>query len=79
MDQIDKEKYYKSLSKLDLIFRDISSTVTEISKWRCPYKNVADRCTAKFGCRNQNRTDEIQGLYLCTGSDDLDYRSAWDS
>ena len=64
MDQIDKEKYYKSLSKLDLIFRDISSTVTEISKWRCPYKNVADRCTAKFGCRTKVGQIKFKG-YTC--------------
>tara|TARA_B100001142_G_C14328143_1_gene653022 strand:+ start:1304 stop:1543 length:240 start_codon:yes stop_codon:yes gene_type:complete len=79
MDEIDKEKYFKSISKLDSIFRDISSNVTEISKWRCPYKNVSDRCTAKFGCRNQKRTDVLNDLFLCIGSDNLDYRSAWDS
>ena len=64
MDEIDKEKYFKSISKLDSIFRDISSNVTEISKWRCPYKNVSDRCTAKFGCRNQKRTDVLNDLFF---------------
>ena len=31
MSQIDKEKYSQSISKLDSIFREISSNVTEIS------------------------------------------------
>ena len=79
MSQIDKEKYSQSISKLDSIFREISSNVTEIYKWRCPYKNMYHRCTAKIGCRNQKRTDVVDDLYLCIGSDNLDYRSAWDS
>ena len=40
---------------------------------------MSDRCTAKFGCRNQKRTDVVDDRYLCIGSDNLDYRSAWDS
>ena len=59
------------------IFRDISHSADEVSKWRCPYKNVQDRCTAKFGCRNQDRNVPIDELYVCIGSDDIDYRPAW--
>ena len=47
--------------------------------WRCPYKNVQDRCTAKFGCRNQDFDVPQDELYKCLGSDKLDYRSAWDT
>ena len=75
---IDKERYRASIARLDAIFRDISDTVGQVSTWRCPYKNVHDRCTARFGCRNQLRTGGIDELPLCTGSDKLDYRSAWE-
>ena len=75
---IDKEKYSKSLAKLESIFRDMSSSVTDVSMWRCPYKNTQDRCTAKFGCRNQDFDVPKDELYKWLGSDKLDYRSAWD-
>ena len=74
----DKDKYTESLRRLEDIFRDISHSANETSKWRCPYKDVQNRCTAKFGCRNQNRQIEANELYLCMGSDDIDYRPAWD-
>ena len=64
------------MARLYGIFREMSATVSEVSKRRCPYKNVRDRCTAAFGCRNQRR-EEPGSLPLCIGSDDLDYRSAW--
>ena len=77
--KIDKEKYGKSLERLNEIFKGISETVTEVSTWRCPYKNAENRCTALFGCRNQNRDVPAGQLYICTSSDNLDYRSAWDT
>ena len=75
---VDKARYRESMSRLDAIFRDMSDTVTEVSQWRCPYKNAQDRCTAKFGCRNQDRTVPAGELFICTGDDNLDYRSAWE-
>jgi hypothetical protein len=76
---VDINKYKSSIAKLEEIFRNISKDVTEVSKWRCPYKNASDKCTAKFGCRNQ-RKEPIEGdLFLCAGSDNIDYRPAWDS
>jgi len=77
--KIDNEKYEKSLERLNEIFKGISETVTEVSTWRCPYKNAENRCTAQFGCRNQNRDVPAGQLYICTSSDNLDYRSAWDT
>ena len=56
----------------------MSGTVAEVSTWRCPYKNVQDRCTAVFGCRNQDRKVPDGELFICTGSDLLNYRSAWE-
>ncbi len=76
---MDKERYQASMARLQKIFQDISDAATQGSTWRCPYKNAQDRCTAQFGCRNQSVTDINAGLALCTGSDDLDYRDAWES
>ena len=75
--EVDKERYQASMAWLHEIFKDISETTNRVSTWRCPYKNAQDRCTAGFGCRNQSPTDVHLGLALCTGSDDLDYRDAW--
>ena len=75
---VDEERYRASIARLEDIFRGISETASQVSTWRCPYKNALDRCTAAFGCRNQLRSDALDELPLCTGSDDLDYQSAWE-
>ena len=76
--EVDKERYQASMAWLQEIFQGISDTASEVSTWRCPYKNAQDRCTAQFGCRNQSKSDVQNGLALCTGSDNLDYRDAWE-
>ena len=76
--KVDKERYEASLARLYDIFSGMSDTVARVSTWRCPYKNVEDRCTANFGCRNQDRTTPGDELFMCSGSDKLDYRDAWD-
>ena len=76
--QVDTERFQASMARLYDIFKDISETVGEVSTRRCPYKNAQDRCTAKFGCRNQHFTGVPGELAICTGSDNLDYRSAWE-
>ena len=77
--RVDPERYQRSVERLTEIFRGISETVNEVSTYRCPYKNVEDRCTALFGCRNQGRSVPDGELYHCTGDDSLDYRSAWEA
>jgi len=76
-EKINKNKFKKSIDNLMSIYQQISDTATEVSTWRCPYKNVDNSCTANFGCRNQQKTNQ-QPLPICTGSDKLDYRSAWE-
>ena len=76
--KVDKEGLEQSMRRLWEIYQDIDRTVTEVCAWRCPYKNKDDRCTARFGCRNQSRTDGPDLLPLCIGSDKLDYRNAWE-
>ena len=75
---IDPDRYRHSMSRLEAIFRDMNETVNVVSTYRCPYKNAQDRCTAKFGCRNQDRSVPDGELFICTGDDNLDYRSAWE-
>ena len=76
---VDKERYKTSMAWLQEIFQGISDTANQVSTWRCPYKNAKDRCTAQFRCQNQSATDVQNGMALCTGSDDLDYRDAWEA
>jgi hypothetical protein len=76
--RVDRERYRASLARLEEIYRGISESAVSVSSWRCPYKDIRDRCTAAFGCRNQSYVDGPDRPALCTGSDDLDYRSAWE-
>lgn len=77
-EKVDKERYQASIARLEEIFRGISDTTNQVSTWRCLYKNAQDRCTAGFRCNNQSKTDNKDNLLLCTGSDNLDYRAAWE-
>ncbi len=75
----DKNRYNESIVRLYEIYTGISQTVDSNSKWRCPYKNVKDECTADFGCRNQKRVDQQSDVLVCTGNDKLNYRDAWET
>ena len=77
MKKIDKTEYEKRLNKITQIFEELVVHADEQATYRCPYKNRFDHCTAKFGCRNQQKIDEGTGR-LCVGDDKLDYRSAWE-
>jgi hypothetical protein len=75
---VDSEKARASLDRLYDIYKDIASTADEVMQTRCPYKDAASRCTAKFECRNQFFTSNPTCLPACAGSDQIDYREAWD-
>ena len=53
-----QEKYQKLLDKLTAIMTPMNDVAMAQSKFRCPYRNKDDRCTAKFGCRNQRKPKE---------------------
>ena len=76
---LDPARARASIRRLMDIYRGMSQVADEMSLKRCPYKDASARCTAKFDCRNQyfipNRPDERA---VCTGSDLLDYRKAWE-
>ena len=82
MDEKDKdiqERYRKSLAMLAEIMEPMNDAAMAQSKFRCPYRNKDDLCTAKFGCRNQ-RKPKVKGLFVCAqkDNDNLDYRSFWE-
>jgi hypothetical protein len=77
--KLDKDRYMASMARLEDIYRNISDSAVVVSTWRCPYKDVRDHCTARFGCRNQSFIDGPEKPAMCTGSDNLDYRDAWES
>ena len=76
--RINKNRYFESIKKLESIYENIALNVTEVSKRRCPYKDASDNCTAKFGCRNQDRSINDGSPFSCIGSYNLDYRNAWE-
>ena len=78
-DKYIQERYRKSLAMLAEVMEPMNDVAMAQSKFRCPYRNKDDLCTAKFGCRNQDRPGTTGELYLCLGSDDIDYRSAWET
>ena len=79
MDEDIKERYQKLLDKLAIIMNPMNDVAMAQSKFRCPYRNKDDRCTAKFGCRNQ-RKPKVNDLLGCNQKDneELDYRSFWE-
>jgi hypothetical protein len=73
----DKEKFRAGLNTISSLFTDMVRHAEEMSLTRCPYRDRNDHCTAKFGCRNQDRSGD--GVILCKSDDKLDYRAAWDT
>ena len=74
-----QKRYKKSLEMLAQIMEPMNDVAMEQSKFRCPYRNKDDGCTAKFGCRNQ-RKPKVNDLFGCNqkNNDNLDYRSFWE-
>ena len=79
MKKIDKAAYEERLNRITAIFKDMMAHAKEQATFRCPYKNRLDECTAQFGCRNQRKPRESDGLYVCGGDDKIDYRPAWET
>ena len=75
---VDADRFRASMERLSAIYRDIAVKAEEVTRTRCPYKDAKSRCTAKFGCRHQYFTKDPAAPPVCTGSDKLDYRDAWE-
>jgi uncharacterized 2Fe-2S/4Fe-4S cluster protein (DUF4445 family) len=79
MQKIDPAEYQKRIDGLMEILSGISARADEVSLTRCPYKDRLNQCTAKFGCRNQRKPQELGSPPICAGDDKLNYRNAWDT
>ena len=79
MEKIDHEEFARRIDRISEIFNQLAAHAEKQTLSRCPYKNRLGLCTAQFGCRNQGLRDTEQGLPVCLGDDQLNYRSAWDT
>ncbi len=73
--KIDSKRYRESLARLQEVFAGISRTVTDVSRWRCPYKDAANLCTAQLRCRNQERAEQGGVQILRCAGDDLTFEA----
>ena len=65
---LTKERIQQSFDRLMEVMAPIAKHADHQATRRCPYKNKNNRCTAKFGCRNQ-RKPEDDGLLHCASDD----------
>ena len=74
-----KERHKESIAKLEKIMASMNDTAMKQAQFRCPYRNKDDRCTAKFGCRNQ-RKPKIKEMFSCDqkNNDNLNYEAYWE-
>src|SRR6266508_4002549 len=78
MAESDEERYRERLQRITEILSDIAGHAQFVSKERCPYKNKAGLCTARFRCRNQ-RSQPGEGGLVCGHDGKFDYRLAWET
>lgn len=78
-ESIDPAAVQASFDRLSGIFAEMMVTVADVSTRRCLYRDRADRCTARFGCRNQRRDPPGGERRICGGDERLEYRSAWEA
>jgi len=72
-----KEEFQDRLDKISSIFSDMVQHADTVSLTRCPYKDRFSQCTAQFGCRHQERSQDSD-VIGCKSDDKLDYRTAWE-
>lgn len=78
-EEITPEAVQERLDRISSMFGSMMETVEDLTTKRCPYKNRDDRCTAKFGCRNQRKPPAKGELMICGGDDKINYKSAWET
>jgi len=76
---VTPEAVQARFDRLTAILTEMVGTADGQARHRCPYKDRNDRCTARFGCRNQRRIPDEPEARRCAGDDRLDYRSAWET
>ncbi|MDX1982880.1 MAG: hypothetical protein SFV51_21600 [Bryobacteraceae bacterium] len=76
---MDPKEYKERMDRLYDILSGIAAHAGEQSKFRCPYKNRHDQCTANFGCRNKRKPRKEGEPPACASDDKLNYRGAWEN
>ena len=79
MPKISQEEYQQRLDRLTEIFSDIVSHADVQATQRCPYRDVRDRCTAAFSCRNQIPAADKGEPATCGHDGTFDYSEAWEA
>jgi len=79
MPRIDKAAYQRRLDRIGELLSDIVDHAGTVSRYRCPYRNRVDQCTAAFSCRNQQPPEEAGAPARCGHDGTFDYRSAWEA
>ena len=77
--RINPDSYRRSLDRLSEIFAGMVERADDVSKFRCPYRDRRDHCTAKFKCRNQSDSVGRSLKIICEHNGSFDYRTAWES
>ena len=78
MPKISQEEYQQRLDRLTEIYSDIISHADVQATQRCPYRDVRDRCTAAFSCRNQIPAADKGEPATCGHDGTFDYSDAWE-
>ncbi len=73
--KVDPERYRESLARLQGVFAGISETVAKVSRWRCPYKDAENRCTAELRCRNQVYVGQEEAQEVRCAGDNLKFEA----
>ena len=79
MPKISQQDYQQRLDRLTEIYSDIVSHADEQATQRCPYRDVRDRCTAAFSCRNQIPAADKGEPATCGHDGTFDYSLAWEA
>ena len=79
MAKIDKAAYQQRLDRITDLLSGIVTHAADQARWRCPYRDRHDACTAAFRCRNQRPPAAEGEPERCGHDGSFDYRTAWES
>ena len=72
---VSHEELRERMQEIERIFGAISNSADSHMKTTCPYRDTAQRCTAKFECRFVAGRGPHKGQCAWDGSDD--YQLGW--
>ncbi len=77
MSQIEASEYQERFDRITELFAGMIAHAEATSRYRCPYRDRHDQCTALFKCRNQQPLGDDPGTLTCGHDGTFDYRDAW--